>query len=64
MAKRSFLHPKLTLFSSKCIQFVEMNEDGSLSYQKMRKEGRKTRKTFQLKPKEIISFEERDEKWG
>lgn len=41
-----------------------MNDDGSLSYQKVRKEGRKKKKTFLLKPKEIISFEEKDEKWG
>jgi hypothetical protein len=39
-----------------------MTSGGIISYQKLRKEGRKKNKTFKLKPKEIISFEEKDER--
>jgi hypothetical protein len=42
---------------------VEINDDGTISYQKVRKEGRKKNKTYILKPKEIISFEEKDERF-
>lgn len=61
VVKHSFMYPRIEIFGSKCLKFVEMQENGVLKYQKVRKEGRDQRKTFTVKPREIISVEERDQ---